>query len=121
MNQKHTLSIKRGPILSFLEKPPRWFAVLFWLYPAGWYGVIVLTAFIAGESPVKDRLCGLLLLSFPLPLLVLVLSSRWFQIQTVAMITFWCILLGLFFDLHWAAVKSAVTVSINAVMGKTSR
>ncbi len=103
----------------FLNKPPRWFAIVCWLYPVIWGIALAVTALLLEGSALKGRACGLLLLGFPLPVLILILVSRCFRFRSVFMLGVWCVVFGIVFNLTLAGAKSAITAAYRAVVAET--
>jgi hypothetical protein len=90
---------KLEPIFNFLNKPPEWFALLFWLYPIVWFFLVYPLTAIPDTAIHKRGIGYYLLVSFPLPLLFLLFTSNWFRKRILLMVFSWfmvpTILLGL--------------------------
>jgi hypothetical protein len=76
---------KLEPNFKFLNKPPEWFALLFWIYPVVWYFVAYPLMAIPQQAFPQRVIFYYLLVSFPLPLLFLLLTSNWFRKRILLM------------------------------------
>ena len=106
---------KFEPVLQFLSKPPRWFALLFWFYPFVWFFVgFPVTALPTQE--LRDNVAAYaLIVGLPLPLLILVVVSSWLRNRILIMVPFWLILLNLTCDMTQGALTASVTKAFSIV------
>lgn len=105
---------KFEPIFKFLNKPPKWFAGLFWSYPFVW----LLTGFLVTALPtqeLRDQVAAYALIFwFPLPLVILLFLSSWFRNRILIMVPFWLILLSLL-GMTQGAVTAGITKAFSIV------
>jgi hypothetical protein len=104
---------KLEPIFKFLNKPPEWFALLFWFYPIVWY--LVVYALMASIGQAIPKIGYYLLVSFPLPILFLLFTSKWFRVRILLMLFCWIILPSIFLGLTQGAITSALAKIFSVV------
>lgn len=106
---------KFEPVLQFLNKPPRWFALLFWFFPFVWFFVgFPITALPTQE--LRDRVAAYaLIVGLPLTLLILVFVSSWLRNRILIMVPFWLILLNLTCDMTQGALTASITKAFSIV------
>lgn len=106
---------KFEPFFKFLNKPPRWFALLFWFFPFVWFFVgIPITALPTQE--LRDKVAAYaLIVGLPLTLLILVFVSSWLRNRILIVVPFWLILLNLTCDMTQGALTASVTKAFSIV------
>ena len=106
---------KFEPIFMFLNKPPRWFALLFWFYPFVWYLVSCpLTALLEQTMP-ERAILYYRLVGFPLPILFLLVTSKWFLTRILLVVPFWFITVSIVFGMTQGAVTAGITKAFSIV------
>ncbi|MBN8661244.1 MAG: hypothetical protein J0M35_12830 [Candidatus Obscuribacter phosphatis] len=103
---------KPQPLFFFLDKPPQWFALKFWFYPV----VCLVFASVAVRyiGKVPDLPLRATLMIFALPLVLLLISSRWFRQRMPLMLPFWFVLLTTGMGFTQGVFSSAISRAFNS-------
>jgi|GEM_PF-2211375 len=100
---------KLEPLFKFLNKPPLWLALIFWFYPFVWYLAGFPFMAIPEQAIPKRVVLYYLLVGFPLPILFLILTSKWFLTRILLVVPFWLVTVSIVFG----ATQGALTASIS--------
>ena len=106
---------KLAPIFKFLNKPPRWLALLFWFYPFVWYLVCCPLTAILEQAMTKRAILYYLLVGFPLPILFLLVTSKWFLARILLVVPFWFVTVSIVFGMTQGAVTAGITNAFSVV------
>lgn len=105
-------------IHTFLDKPPLWFALIFWFYPLIFSIAVAVILKCAGAVP--DLPLRTTLISFTLPLVILMFSSRWLRQRILFMVPCWLILLTTVMGQTQGALSSAISKAFDSGAGHSS-
>jgi len=106
---------KLEPLFKFLNKPPLWLALLFWFYPFVWYLASYPFMAIPEQAIPKRVVLYYLLVSFPLPISFLILTSKWFLIRILLVVPFWLVTVSIAFGATQGALTASISRAISIV------
>ncbi len=107
---------KFEPFFKFMNKPPLWLALLFWFYPFVWYLVSCpLTAALEQAMP-KRSILYYLTVSFPLPIVFLLITSKWFLPRILLVVPFWLVTVSIAFSMTQGALTAGITKAYSIVI-----